>query len=160
MSGRRTKGEKVIFNPKKKRGSVDDTNNLAAVNLDTYMKLVTFRPWVDGEEPSTPAKPLLLDEAIEKRPASLLFGPDDETAKPVILTTAADTTILSSAIEAERGALVQLTKTSHLSEEPHQPYIEAPVFTMGDSTLVDPAPQGGGGSYHKSEQREEAPKAE
>ncbi|PNP43519.1 hypothetical protein TGAMA5MH_04491 [Trichoderma gamsii] len=48
MSGSSFKGESILFDPKKNRGTVKDPGNLLDEELGTYKSLVTMRDWVDG----------------------------------------------------------------------------------------------------------------
>ncbi|KAI0465891.1 hypothetical protein F4859DRAFT_507736 [Xylaria cf. heliscus] len=142
MLGEKTKAAKVIFDPKKTRGKVDDINNLTNVNLDTYKQLVTFRLWADGAESHTAEKPAVLDEETEERPA---------------MTAASDTATVGPVIEAERGPPVQLVEASHLSEQTRQPHIEAPAFMMKNPTVCEPVPQEGSNriiSQHNEEKHQ------
>ncbi|KAL7931629.1 hypothetical protein V8C35DRAFT_309953 [Trichoderma chlorosporum] len=51
MSGSSFKGENILFDPKKNRGTVKDPGNLQGENLEIYKSLVTIRDWVDGSTP-------------------------------------------------------------------------------------------------------------
>lgn len=48
MSGRKRKGEDIIFNPEVSQGTVINAKNLIQEDLDAYKQLVTVHEWVDG----------------------------------------------------------------------------------------------------------------
>lgn len=96
MSGKRHRGEDVIFNPDLNRGSVEDAYNMGSVDLESYRQLITIRQWSDGTS-----------RASEKGP----MAPDPTSEKPAIQS--------GLGIEMITSQTTAIRRDSEEREEPH-----------------------------------------
>ncbi|OIW30487.1 hypothetical protein CONLIGDRAFT_679269 [Coniochaeta ligniaria NRRL 30616] len=79
MSGKRHKGEDVIFNPELNRGSVEDVDNLESVDLESYKQLVTIRQWFDGTGGAAEKDQMASDNPSKEPVIQSIRGPEMST---------------------------------------------------------------------------------
>ena len=132
MSGKSRKGEEIIFNPEKNRGTVDDVHNLKDVKLDIYKQLVTIRTWVDGDE-KPPEQKREAPDALGQDPA---IKPSSEfSPTTVISSTTQSATTVHPPVEHLAETVTQHPTANSTSKTPRS-QLDVAAFASLDSTLV------------------------